>query len=217
MRDSFKVSLEKRTMKYVVSTSMFILLLGLSFGSIASEGGNAEAGKTKSATCSACHGMDGNSMNPEWPTLAGQHPKYIAKQLANFKSGDRYNATMSPMAEPLSEQDMADLAAYYSGQKAKGGMADESKVALGEEVFRGGNTSTGVPACAGCHSPTGFGNPAAKFPRLAGQHAKYTAIQLYAFRKGERGNDAGKMMRNIALRMTDDEIEAVAEFIQGLK
>lgn len=204
-------------MKNFLSVGAAFLLLGLSFSAIASDSGNAEAGKSKSATCSACHGADGNSMNPEWPTLAGQHPNYIAKQLANFKDGARYNATMSPMAAPLSEQDMLDLAAFYAGQQPKGGMADESMVELGEAVFRGGNTSTGVAACSGCHGPTGSGNPAAKFPGLAGQHAKYIALQLYAFRKGERANDAGKMMRNVALRMTDDEIEAVAQYIQGLK
>lgn len=202
-------------MKNLVSVSAAVLLLGLSFAATAG-GGNADAGKAKAATCSACHGMDGNSVNPEWPRLAGQHPDYIAKQLANFKSGDRYNATMSAMAEPLSEQDMLDLAAFYSEQKPKAGMADESAVELGEAVYRGGNTSTGVPACSGCHGPTGAGNPAAKFPSLRGQHAKYITVQLYAFRKSERANDAGKMMRNVALRLTDDEIEAVAQYIQGL-
>ena len=196
------------------------VLTGLAISVAASawaEGGNAEAGKTKSATCSACHGADGNSVNPEWPKLAGQHPSYIAKQLANFKDDARSNPSMSPMAKPLSEQDMADLAAYFSSQVKKPGEADQTKVALGEQMYKGGNNATGVAACAACHGPTGTGNPASNFPSLSGQHATYIKNQLNAFRKGERANDAGKMMRNVAAKMTDAEIEAVAEYIAGLK
>ncbi len=196
------------------------VLTGLAISVAASawaEGGNAEAGKTKSATCAACHGADGNSVNPEWPKLAGQHPSYIAKQLANFKEDARSNPSMSPMAKPLSEQDMADLAAYFSSQAAKPGEADQTKVALGEQMYKGGNNATGVAACAACHGPTGTGNPASNFPSLSGQHATYIKNQLNAFRKGERANDAGKMMRNVAAKMTDAEIEAVAEYIAGLK
>ncbi|MDX9989927.1 cytochrome c [Thiothrix unzii] len=196
------------------------VLTGLAISVAASawaEGGNAEAGKTKSATCAACHGADGNSVNPEWPKLAGQHPSYIAKQLANFKEDARSNPSMSPMAKPLSEQDMADLAAYFSSQVKKPGEADQTKVALGEQMYKGGNNATGVAACAACHGPTGTGNPASNFPSLSGQHATYIKNQLNAFRKGERANDAGKMMRNVAAKMTDAEIEAVAEYIAGLK
>ena len=196
------------------------VLTGLAISVAASawaEGGNAEAGKTKSATCAACHGADGNSVNPEWPKLAGQHPSYIAKHLANFKEDARVNPSMSPMAKPLSEQDMADLAAYFSSQAAKPGEADQTKVALGEQMYKGGNNATGVAACAACHGPTGTGNPASNFPSLSGQHATYIKNQLNAFRKGERANDAGKMMRNVAAKMTDAEIEAVAEYIAGLK
>ncbi|WP_287600922.1 c-type cytochrome [Thiothrix sp.] len=196
------------------------VLTGLAISVAASawaEGGNAEAGKTKSATCAACHGADGNSVNPEWPKLAGQHPSYIAKQLANFKEDARVNPSMSPMAKPLSEQDMADLAAYFSSQAVKPGEADQTKVALGEQMYKGGNNATGVAACAACHGPTGAGNPASNFPSLSGQHATYIKNQLNAFRKGERANDAGKMMRNVAAKMTDAEIEAVAEYIAGLK
>lgn len=196
------------------------VLTGLAISVAASawaEGGNAEAGKTKSATCAACHGADGNSVNPEWPKLAGQHPSYIAKQLANFKEDARSNPSMSPMAKPLSEQDMADLAAYFSSQVKKPGEADQTKVALGEQMYKGGNNATGVAACAACHGPTGAGNPASNFPSLSGQHATYIKNQLNAFRKGERANDAGKMMRNVAAKMTDAEIEAVAEYIAGLK
>lgn len=198
---------------------LLIALASLSFGltGAALAAGDKVAGKQKSAVCAACHGQDGNSVNPEWPKIAGQHPSYIVKQLMDFKHDRRVNPTMSPMAKPLSEQDMEDLAAFFSSQEMTLGTADQTKVALGEALYRGGNTASGVPACAACHGPDGLGNPAANFPRLAGQHAKYTAMQLYAFRKGERDNDAGKMMRNIAVKMTDEEIEAVAEYIAGLR
>ncbi|OQX15659.1 MAG: cytochrome c4 [Thiothrix lacustris] len=181
------------------------------------EGGNAEAGKTKSATCVACHGADGNSVNPEWPKLAGQHPSYILKQLMNFKHDERVNALMTPMAKPLSDQDMADLAAYFSSQVKKPGEADKTKVALGEQIYKGGNNATGVAACAACHGPNGAGNPAANFPAINGQHASYIKLQLTNFRKAQRANDPGKMMRNIAVAMTDAEIEAVAEYMAGLQ
>lgn len=179
--------------------------------------GDAAAGKAKSATCAGCHGMDGNSVNPEWPNLAGQHAKYIAKQLADFKAGkDRNNATMSGMVAALNEQDMANLGAYFASLPRKQGAADKSLVDAGQKLYRGGNPATGVAACIGCHGPTGSGNPAANFPALSGQHAKYVENQLKAFRSGERKNDAGRMMRNIAGKMTDAEIKAVAAYVQGL-
>lgn len=178
--------------------------------------GDASAGKEKSSTCVACHGADGNSANPEWPKLAGQHPDYLVKQLKEFKAGERENQTMAPMAAPLSEQDMQDLAAYYAAQQIKQGEADPDLVELGEQIYRGGNKASGVSACMACHGPAGKGNPAANFPALAGQHATYTEIQLKAFRSGARTNDYGSMMRNVAARMTDAEIKAVASYIQGL-
>ncbi len=179
--------------------------------------GDAAAGKTKAAACAACHGADGNSANPEWPKLAGQHPSYLAKQLANFKAGERTNAMMAPMAAALSEQDMADIAAFFSSQAQNGGKADPALVAEGEKLFRGGNATTSVAACMGCHAPNGMGNPQANFPRLSGQHAAYIVNQLKTFRTGERANDAGKMMQNIAARMTDKEMQAVASYIEGLQ
>ena len=196
-----------------------VVLAGLAVGVATSvwADGNVEAGKTKSATCAACHGADGNSVNPEWPKLAGQHPNYIVKQLTNFKEDARVNASMSPMAKPLSEQDMADLAAYFSSQAKKMGEADQTKVGLGEQVYKGGNNATGVAACAACHGPTGAGNPAANFPSLNGQHATYVKAQLLNFRSGARANDAGRMMRNVAAKMSDAEIDSVAEYIAGLK
>ncbi|WGZ90738.1 MAG: c-type cytochrome [Candidatus Thiocaldithrix dubininis] len=198
---------------------LMVVLAGLAVGVATSvwADGNVEAGKTKSATCAACHGADGNSVNPEWPKLAGQHPNYIVKQLTNFKEDARVNASMSPMAKPLSEQDMADLAAYFSSQAKKMGEADQTKVGLGEQVYKGGNNATGVAACAACHGPTGAGNPAANFPSLNGQHATYVKAQLLNFRSGARANDAGRMMRNVAAKMSDAEIDSVAEYIAGLK
>ncbi len=179
--------------------------------------GNAEVGQTKSVACGACHGPDGNSpVNPIWPKLAGQHPKYIEKQLKDFKSGARSDATMIGMVAPLNEQDMADLAAFFAGNSVKGGTAAADKVAAGEKVYRAGNASTGVAACMACHGPAGTGNPQADFPSLTGQHAAYIEKALKDFRSGSRANDMNRMMQGVAERMTDAEIAAVAQYIQGL-
>jgi cytochrome c553 len=179
--------------------------------------GNADAGKTKSAACAACHGPDGNSpVNPVWPKLAGQHAGYIEKQLSDFKSGARTDPTMIGMVAPLNEQDMADLAAYFSSQAKTPGSAAPDKVVAGEKIYRGGNSDTGVAACMACHGPAGSGNSPAKFPALAGQHATYVEKALKDFRSGARVNDANKMMQGVAERMTDAEIAAVAQYIQGL-
>ncbi len=192
----------------------FLALAGIN-GQVVADG-DAAVGKTKSATCAGCHGADGNSVNPEWPSLAGQHPKYIIKQLREFKVGERTDATMAPMAAVLSEQDQEDLAAYYASQQAKPAAADETLVELGQKIYQGGNPTTGVAACIGCHGPAGRGNPAANFPSISGQHAKYTTNQLFGFKKNERTNDAGKMMRTIAGKMNEEEIRAVSSYVQGL-
>jgi cytochrome c553 len=184
---------------------------------VASAEGDAAAGKQKSATCAACHGADGNSNNPEWPKLAGQHPAYTVKQLKNFKDGERVNAQMNGLAAPLSEQDMEDLAAYFANQDIARGQADPELVELGERLYRGGDLAREIAACSACHGATGLGNPAARFPMLAGQHALYIETQLKAFRAMTRANDAGQMMRNIALKLTDQDIQAVASYIQGLQ
>ena len=155
--------------KWLVFATVFSLAGGLTQAQAA---GDAAAGKAKSASCAGCHGADGNSVNPEWPSLAGQGAGYIAKQLHDFKGGKRENATMAPMAAPLTDEDIQDLAAYFSSQPIKAGAADKSLVELGEKIYRGGNPSSGVAACIGCHGPTGAGNPAASFPALSGQHAK---------------------------------------------
>jgi cytochrome c553 len=179
--------------------------------------GDAQAGQQKAAPCAACHGVDGNSPNPIWPKLAGQHPQYIAKQIQDFKHGRRQDPLMAPQAALLAtDQDVADVAAYFAGQSQSGGTANADLVALGEQIYRGGNMSNGIPACTGCHGPAGMGNPLAKFPRISGQHADYLDKALKDFRAGNRANDVNGMMRGVAARMTDKEIEAVAQYIQGL-
>ncbi|UCC55835.1 MAG: cytochrome c4 [Gammaproteobacteria bacterium] len=179
--------------------------------------GDPEAGKTKSASCAACHGIDGNSINPEWPKLAGQNEKYLTKQLGYFQHGERENSTMSGMVANLSGQDIQDIAAYYMSQTPTIGSADPELVEFGERIYRSGNSDSGVAPCMGCHGPSGAGNPAAGYPALRGQHAKYTEIQLHGFSEGKRVNEnAKKMMQILAARMTNREIRAVASYIQGL-
>ena len=198
----------------------FVLGMGLSSSIFANEvkkTGDVVKGKELSATCAACHGADGNSVNPEWPKLAGQDAAYLVKQLHEYRTDKRVNATMTAMAKGIkTDEDVADLAAYFSSQKPKRGTANKDKIAAGKAIYKGGVVSTGVAACAACHGPTGSGNPAAKFPALAGQQVKYTILQLQAFKAGMRANDTGKMMRNVALKMTDAEMDAVAEYISGL-
>lgn len=194
--------------------------------------GDATAGEAKAAACAACHGAGGVSMVPVNPTLAGQGAKYIYKQLQDFKSGRRGNPIMMGMAMPLADQDMADLAVYFQAQQAVVGKAKPELVKLGEKLFRGGNSKTGLAACAGCHNPAGKGNALAGYPRLGGQHADYVKAQLVAFRaagrndtvadpSAKRVNDAAKAgeqgpMQMIAARMSDAEIDAVSSFISGL-
>lgn len=198
--------------KLLVSVSIAITM----YVGGAQAAGDPEAGKTKSATCTGCHMADGNSANPLWPKLAGQHPAYLLKQIMDFKSGARKDPTMGPMAAPLNEQDAEDLAAWFASQTQSPGTADPDQVALGQRIYRGGNPDTGVAACTACHGPTGLGNPAADFPRISGQHAAYVEKTLKDFRAGDRANDPAKMMRGVAAKMSDKEIAAVAQFIQGL-
>jgi cytochrome c553 len=179
--------------------------------------GDLEAGKTKSATCVACHSVDGNSVNPEWPKLAGQHEGYLIQQLLYFSDGERDNAVMKGMAANLTDQDREDLAAYFASQKVTYGTADPALVELGERIYRGGNSESGVAPCMGCHGPNGAGNPPANYPALRGQHAKYVENQLHGFAEGNRINENSiKMMQITASRMTNKEIRAVASYIQGL-
>lgn len=178
--------------------------------------GDAEAGKSKSQTCAACHMPDGNSVNPIWPKLAGQHPSYLAKQLQDFKAGIRKDPTMNAMVAPLSEQDMLDLSAYFASQTVGIGSADAEKAALGKQLYLGGNLDKGIAACMSCHGPSGAGNPGAKFPSLSGQHPAYVVKALSDFRNNARSNDLNGMMRDVAAKMSDVEIQAVAEYITGL-
>jgi len=192
------------------------LLVSMAYTTAGAEG-DLEAGKTKSATCVACHSVDGNSVNPEWPKLAGQHEGYLIQQLLYFSDGERDNAIMKGMAANLTDQDREDLAAYFASQKVAYGVAAPELVELGERIYRGGNSESGVAPCMGCHGPKGAGNPPANYPALRGQHAKYVENQLHGFAEGNRINENSiKMMQITASRMTNKEIRAVASYIQGL-
>jgi len=181
--------------------------------------GSAEAGQARSATCAACHGPDGNSVNPTWPSIAGQNAPYILKQLQAFKSGSRTDPLMTAQALPLSEQEMRDLAVYYAGQvAAPKAVAAPETVNKGEALYQGGDAENRAAACLACHGPTGRGNPAAAYPMLKGQHATYTATQLRNYANGQRKSDGPtRVMRDIAARLEEDDILAVASYIQGLK
>jgi cytochrome c553 len=195
------------------------LICAAAFGSTAPAlaAGSKEAGQSKSTPCVACHGIDGNSANPEWPSIAGQHEGYVARQLKAFRAGERQNPLMSPMAAGLSDEDIADLAAWYSTQTARGGETEPSKLKLGQKVYRAGNMQEEAMACAACHGPTGRGNPLASYPAIQGQHATYVAAQLRAYKSGTRTSDPNEMMRSVAARLSDAEIDAVASYVQGLR
>jgi len=175
---------------------------------------DADAGKTKAATCIACHGVDGNSFNPEWPSLAGQDAAYLVKQLRNFKSGERTNALMAPMIAPLNDTDIDDLSAYFASQKLAEASTKEEFVALGSKIYAGG--TDGVMACTACHGPTGAGLSAAGFPQVSGQKIQYVINQLNNFKTGARSNDANGMMRDISSAMSEEQIVAVANYLAGL-
>jgi len=194
-----------------------VALISVTSALAADYGDPAKAQSIANQICAACHGADGNSPLPMNPSLAGQHPEYLFKQLNEFKSGNRNNAVMMGMVAGLSAEDMRNLSAYYAAQKLREAAAkDKDLVAHGRKLFRGGNLATGVAACAGCHSPNGAGIPS-QYPRLAGQHPEYVVAQLKAFRAGERANDTNNMMRAVAARLTDKEIAAVAEYLSGLR
>lgn len=190
--------------------------------------GDAAAGESKAGVCGACHGLDGNSADPQYPKLAGQNELYIARQLALYKSGERANPIMQPMATPLSAQDMRDIGAFFATKQAMPGLANDAKIAAGgdetwahrgQQLFRGGNAANGTPACMACHGPSGRGNPGSRYPALAGQHADYTKLQLEAFRAGTvHGTDANAnaVMAGVAKSLSDQDIEALATYIEGL-
>jgi cytochrome c553 len=200
-----------------------LLLVAASVGYLATGHAAAPVAKTDSADqivskiCSACHATDGNSVSPANPVLAGQHAEYIAKQLANFKSGERKNPVMLGMSSTLAPEDMIKLGEYFQQQKPKPRAAkDPELVKAGQQIYRGGIMAKGVAACTSCHGPTGAGIPA-QYPRVAGQYAEYITAQLVAFRSGERANDPNKTMRTVAVKLSDTEIKAVAEYMVGLR
>ena len=192
--------------------------------------GDVAAGQTKAGACAACHGIDGNSADPQYPRLAGQHERYIARQLHLFKTGQRQNPIMQGMAAPLSAQDMRDIGAFYATQKPQAGVADDTVIAtgphadkkfyqVGEKLFRAGRPADGLPACAACHGPAGRGNPGPAYPSLGGQHAGYTVAKLQFFRDGNSygtDGDANPVMAQIARGLSDEEIQALGTYIEGL-
>jgi cytochrome c553 len=193
------------------------LLLTLGITGLAQAAGDAAAGQGKIVVCGACHGADGNSAAPNFPKLAGQGERYLLKQLNDIKAGNRQVVEMTGLLNNLSDQDLADIAAYFSSQTMSVGAADPELVARGEALFRGGKLNEGMPACTGCHSPNGAGLDAAGFPQIGGQHAAYVAKQLTNFREGDRTNDGdNKIMRSIAAKLSNKDIAAVSSFLQGL-
>ncbi|AEY00284.1 cytochrome c4 [Oceanimonas sp. GK1] len=200
---------------------VFTLALMLGVAGTAQAQGDVEAGKAKSATCVACHGSDGNSPTDMYPKIAGQHASYIEKQLAEFKAAatggtGRANAIMGGMAMPLSEQDMADLAAYYASQAITPVPVADDVVERGAALYQGGDIERGITACIACHGPRGEGLESAKFPSLSGQHPAYIKAQLEMFRSGERNNDPNGMMRDIATKLSDDDIAVLSQYVAGL-
>jgi len=209
----------KRLFSQIALVSMALTLSGVVHGSehkATAAKPDLAAGEAKAtAVCSACHTADGSRGAATYPILQGQHPEYLAKQLLEFKSGKRKNAVMSGMAATLSEADIRNLSAFYASKKAKDGFAkNKDTVALGEKIYRGGIAKKSVPACASCHGPNGSGIPA-QYPRLGGQHADYIKAQMTAFRQGERGN--APMMASISAILSDKEIDALSDYIAGLR
>ena len=193
------------------------LLLTLGITGMAQAAGDAKAGQAKAAMCGACHGADGNSAAPNFPKLAGQGERYLLKQMNDIKSGNRNILEMTGLLTNMSEQDMADIAAYFASQNMGVGAADPALVKAGEALYRGGKLAEGMPACTGCHSPNGAGNDAAGFPQLGGQHAQYVAKQLTDLREGNRTNDGDSMMmRAVAAKLSNKDIQAISSYIQGL-
>ncbi|KTD32600.1 cytochrome c4 [Legionella israelensis] len=179
--------------------------------------GNIEAGQQKATICVACHGPKGISVNPAWPNLAGQHADYMVKQLKAYKEGKkRSDPNMDSIAANLSEQDMEDLAAFYSVQPLAKAATPEKFVSRGEQLYRGGDFKNHITACIACHGPRGLGNGQANFPLLSGQHALYTQTQLEAFKDKKRTNDLNDIMQDISARMSQEDMQAVAYYIQGL-
>ena len=182
------------------------------------DGGSVEAGLAKSMICAACHGPDGNSVTPEWPSLAGQHASYTVRQLEAYRDGERQDVGMQNFASMLSDEDMRDLAAYFAAQTLRLKGANADLVSLGEEIYRGGVPDRSIPACIACHGPAGTGNPLTSYPRVSAQHATYTYNTLRAYGSGARRSDGEpQTMRNVAELLLEEEMRAVASYMQGLR
>jgi len=192
-------------------------IAGVIISNSAQPAGNPEAGATKATVCAACHGANGNSTNPEWPSLAGLGADYIAEQLKNFKDGKRANPVMMPMAASLSPDDMADIGAYFNSLPNTGLEADPSFWQAGEKLYRGGDAGRQIPACMACHGPTGRGNDPAKFPALRGQQSAYVVKQLNDYASGTRNTGPNGVMQTVAKRLTPDDIRNLASYIQGIR
>lgn len=191
--------------------------LGVALLCIALVSGAANAdGKAKAMACGACHGADGNSSNPIWPNLAGQHAGYLVKQAQAFKSGSRQNPSMAPMVINLPDEDIVEISGYFAAQAPRIATIDVATAAAGQKLYRGGDAVRGIPACMACHGPNGAGNPAANYPALRGQQAEYTVLQLKAYRDGTRATDPKSMMRQIAKALSDEEMQNLAKFIAAL-
>ncbi len=192
--------------------------IGFTQSILAEEAGDANAGAAKATACVACHGNDGTSTIPDYPHIAGQNAKYLEIQMRQMRDGERDIPLMAGQLDTMSDQDLKDIAAYYASQPGKIGQASPENLELGEQIYRGGILDKNVAACTACHSPSGNGNTLAGFPRISGQPVGYTVTQLKSYREDERTSDeyVNGMMRDIAARMTDNEIEAVANYIQGL-
>ena len=188
-------------------------------GTAFAQQGSIDAGRAKSATCAACHGADGNSVTPNWPSLAGQHASYIVRQLRAFRSGERTDVAMKPFADLLAEQDILDVAAYFSSQTPTPKGADPALVSLGQQIYRGGVPERSIAACIACHGPAGHGNPLAAYPRIGSQHSAYVVKTLGDYASDTRKSDAdvNQMMRNVAELLLEDEVHALASYVQGLQ
>jgi cytochrome c553 len=193
------------------------LLVSIGISGMAHAAGDAATGQSKAAVCFGCHGADGNSTAPTFPKLASQNENYLVKQLKDIKGGARNGGMMTGFAMGLTEQDMEDLAAFFSGLPVKSGSTDPALQDLGQQIYSAGIQDKSVAACAACHAPTGEGNALAAFPALKGQHAGYVADQLRKFRDDTRANDPSGMMRDVASKLSDSEINAVASYVEGLK
>ena len=218
MHPSKNTRFARRSRPFSLLTWLVASSFAVGSAGLQAQEGSPEAGQQKSITCAACHGTDGNSVTPDWPSLAGQHADYTARQLQAYKAGERMDAGMRGFASTLSDQDMHDIAAYFADQTLAVKGADPALVGRGQRIYRGGIPERGIAACIACHGPTGMGNPLSGYPRISHQHAPYLAKTLREYQAGDRRSDAtlNQMMRNVAELLLDDEIDALASYMQGL-